>query len=71
MIAVELSFQQLIQAVKQLSPSEKLALNEVIWTEDMAIPVEHQKIVNERITKAIDNPDMLLDWDVAVKSLNV
>jgi len=43
MIAVELSFRQLIDAVKQLSPSEKLELNEVIWAEDITIPIEHRK----------------------------
>lgn len=43
MIAVELSFRQLIDAVKQLSPAEKMELNEAIWAEDITIPLEHRK----------------------------
>ncbi|KIO78530.1 hypothetical protein TH53_03210 [Pedobacter lusitanus] len=69
MIAVELSFRQLIDAVKQLSPAEKLELNEVIWAEDITIPIEHQNIVNERISEYKANPEILLDWDVASKNL--
>jgi len=69
MIAVELSLRQLMEAVRQLSPSEKLELNEMIWQEDIAIPMEHQNIVNERITKAQTQPELLLDWDIASKSL--
>ena len=49
MIAVELSFRQLVDAMKQLSPAEKLELNEVLWSEGTSIPAEHQNIVNERI----------------------
>lgn len=69
MIAVELSFRQLVDAVKQLSPSEKLELNEVMWSEDMSIPLEHQNIVNERISEYKTNPEILLDWNVASKDL--
>lgn len=69
MIAVELSFRQLMEAVRQLSPSEKLELSEMIWEEDAVIPLEHQELVNERISKAKANPEILLDWDVASKSL--
>lgn len=69
MIAVELSLKQLMDAVKQLSPSEKLALSEMIWEEDISIPAEHQDLVNERIQKAKDNPGELLDWDKASKRL--
>jgi len=69
MIAVELSFRQLVDAVKQLSPSEKLELNEVIWSEDLSIPMEHQNIVNERISVYKTNPEILLDWNLASKDL--
>lgn len=69
MIAIELSFRQLVDAVKQLSPSEKLELNEVIWAEDMSIPMEHQNIVNERISEYKANPEILLDWNLASKDL--
>ncbi|WP_069658328.1 addiction module protein [Arcticibacter eurypsychrophilus] len=69
MIAIELSFRQLKDAVKQLSPSEKLDLNEVIWSEDITIPIEHQSIVNERVAEYKNNPEILLDWDIASKKL--
>jgi hypothetical protein len=70
MIAIELSLQQLKDAVKQLSPAEKLELNEMIWTDDIGIPIEHQEIVNDRIKKAKANPQELLDWEVALKTLH-
>lgn len=69
MIAVELSFRQLLDAVKQLSPSEKPELKEVIWAENINIPIEHQNIVNERISDYKANPEVLLDWDLASKNL--
>ena len=69
MIAVELLFRQLMDAVRQLSPSEKLELNEMIWNDDITIPVEHQELVNERIRKANANSELLQDWDKAAKSL--
>jgi hypothetical protein len=69
MIAVELSFGQLKDAVKKLSPSEKLELSDVIWAEDMSIPLEHQNIVNDRVAEFKANPEMLLDWNIASKNL--
>jgi len=69
MIAVELSFRQLVDAVRQLSPAEKLELNEVLWSEGMSVPAEHQNIVNERISEYRANPDILLDWETAAKDL--
>ena len=69
MIAVELSLKQLMDAVKQLSPTEKLAINEMIWEEDISIPAEHQELVKERIQKAKENLEELVDWDIASKSL--
>ncbi len=33
------------------------------------IPEEHQKIVMQRFQKVKDNPDCLLDWDEAKKTL--
>lgn len=69
MIAVELSFGQLKDAVKKLSPSEKLELSDAIWAEDMNIPMEHQNIVNERVAEYKANPGILLDWNVASKNL--
>ena len=69
MIAVELSPRQLMDAVRQLSPSEKLELNEMIWKDDVSIPLEHQAIVNERIKKSKANPGFLQDWEIASKKL--
>jgi len=71
MIAVEVSFRQLVDEVKQLSPSEKLELNEVIWSEDLSIPMDHQNIVNERISEFKTKPEILLDWILHQKILKV
>jgi hypothetical protein len=69
MITVELSLKQLMDAVKQLSLSEKLELNEMIWKDDMAIPSEYQKLVKDRKSKSDTNPHLLLDWKTASKKL--
>jgi len=67
-ININLSVNQLIEAVKQLSPEDRLKVNDAIWTEDMEIPVEHQRIVLDRMVKAKTNPERLLDWDeVSIK----
>ncbi|ACU62095.1 hypothetical protein [Chitinophaga pinensis] len=65
MIAVQLSFSQLVDAVRQLSPKEKLKLNEVIWNDDMSIPLEQQQEVLERMKMAKANPDLLIDFEAA------
>ena len=64
-----LNVNQLIEAAKQLSPKDRLKLNDAIWNHDMAIPIEHQKIVLERMAKAKTNPERLLDWDEVSKTL--
>lgn len=66
---VNLSFQQLLEVVKQLSPAEKLQLNDAIWEEVSEIPLEHQKIVLERKQKSKIDPSRMLDWEVALKKL--
>lgn len=66
---VNLSFEQLLEVVKQLSPLEKAKLNEVIWNEDIDIPIEHQELVLDRIAKSKVNPSRMLDWDEASKRL--
>ena len=68
-VNINLSIQQLVDVIKQLSPEEKLILNEAIWSEGMDIPQEHQDLVMDRIKKARQNPDRLLDWDDACKKL--
>lgn len=66
---VNLSFQQLVEVVKQLSPGEKLKLSDIIWDEKMEIPLEHQKLVSDRIKKSKQNRKRMLDWDEASKKL--
>jgi len=64
---IPLSFKQVVEIVRQLSPSEKQQLSEVLWTEqnvdDIVIPEEHRQIVRERIKKYENNPDSYLSWD--------
>jgi Putative addiction module component len=66
-ITIHLSFQQLVDAVRKLQPSEKLALNEVLWNDDATIPSEHQQIVLDRIAQVKTNPERLVDWAAASK----
>lgn len=66
---INLSFQQLADAVKKLSPTEKLKLSDLMWREGMDIPIEHQQLVLERIEKAKNNPERMIDWDDASKTL--
>ena len=64
---IPLSFNQVVEIVKQLSPSEKLQLREVLETEkssdDVVIPEGHKQIVRERIKKYENNPDNYLQWN--------
>ena len=66
---IGLSVNQLIEAVMQLSPKDRLKVNDAIWNEDMEIPIKHQRIVLDRIAKAKTNPERLLDWDEVSKKL--
>ncbi|TRX38117.1 addiction module protein [Flavobacterium sp. ZT3R18] len=66
---INLSVNQLIEAVKQLSPKDRLKINDAIWNDNVEIPIEHQKIVLERMAKAKANPERLLDWDEVSKTL--
>ena len=66
---INLSFQQLLKVVKQLSPSQKLKLNDAIWDDTSEIPVEHQKIVLDRKLKSKLDPSRMLDWEIALKKL--
>ncbi|MFC6097661.1 addiction module protein [Flavobacterium qiangtangense] len=65
---INLTVNQLMEAVKQLSPKDKLKINDAIWSDDMEIPIEHQKIVMDRISKSKTNPERLLDWDEVSKN---
>lgn len=66
---INLNVNQLVEAVKQLSPKDRLKVNDAIWKEDVEIPIEHQKIVLNRMAKAKNNPERLLDWDEVSKNL--
>lgn len=68
-VNIDLSVSQLIEAVKQLSPKDRLKINDAIWNEETEIPVEHQEIVLDRMAKAKANPERLLDWDEVSKTL--
>lgn len=68
-INVDLNFQQLVDAIKQLSPEEKSILNDVLWNENMEVPSVHQTLVLDRINKAKKDPKRLLDWNEVSKSL--
>ena len=60
---MDLNVNQLIEVVQKLSPKDRLKLNDAIWNDDTTIPIEHQKIVLDRMAKAKANPKRLLDWD--------
>jgi hypothetical protein len=64
---MQLSFKQVVEIVKQLSPLEKQQLGEVLWTEqnidDFVIPEEHKQIVRERIKKYKKSSGSNLSWD--------
>lgn len=66
---INLTFNQLLEAVKQLSPNEKLMLNNVIWDESMEIPLEQQAFVLQRKQDSQENPENMLDWKSASKTL--
>jgi hypothetical protein len=68
-VNIKISFHQVVDMIKQLSPSEKLKINEVIWETDTEIPSEHQLLVMERIKKTKNNPKRMLDWDEVSKNL--
>ena len=64
---ISLSFKQVVDIVKQLSPSEKQMLSELLWMEqdidDIVIPEEHKQIVRERIKKYENSSDSYLSWN--------
>lgn len=68
-VSVNLSFKQLVEVVKQLSPEEKSLLNDILRDESMEIPEEHKTLVSGRIKKENNNPGRLLDWDEVSKTL--
>jgi len=63
-INISLSFKQVIDIVKQLSPVEKQQLSEVLWTEqnidEIVIPEKQKQLVRERIKKYEESTDSYL-----------
>ena len=66
---IDLNLNQLVEAVKQLSPKDRLKINDAIWNSDIEIPKEHQKLVLSRIAKSKIYPERLLDWEEVSKDL--
>lgn len=65
----DLNFNQLLEAIKKLSPKDRLKINDAIWNEETEIPLEHQKLVLSRVEKSELDPKRLLDWDEVAKNL--
>ena len=65
---INLNVNQLVEAVKQLSPKDRLKINDAIWNDEIEIPIEHQKLVLDRMAKSKSNPERLLDWDEVSKN---
>jgi hypothetical protein len=57
------TFEQIVEAIKHLSPKEKSKLKDIIWADNTFIPQEHQDLVLDRLEKGRKNPERLLDWD--------
>jgi hypothetical protein len=61
---VPLSFNQLIDIVRQLSPKEKQQLSSVLWDEtreeEIVIPEGHKKIVRQRLKRMEEHPESCL-----------
>jgi hypothetical protein len=65
-VNIQVSLNQIIDIVRQLSPKEKLQLVGVIWDEtsetDIDIPLEHHEIVKQRLKRMEDHPESCLSW---------
>jgi hypothetical protein len=74
LLNVPVSFEQVIDLVKQLSPTEKQQLSEVLLTEqstdDIEIPEAHKELVRERIKKYEDKPGSYLSWNEIEQKLD-
>jgi len=62
-----ISFMQVVDIVRQLSPTDKQKLGKILLNEqnidDLVIPEEHKLTVRERIKKYENSPDCYLSWD--------
>lgn len=72
---VPLSFNQVVDIVRQLSPKEKTKLKEVLLeatdTDEYIIPEEHKNIVRQRMKASEADPSRLLNWDDVKHKLKV
>jgi len=63
---IPLSFNQIIDIVRQLSPKEKLKLSEVLWEETdkdkIVISEEQKQIVRQRLKRMDEQPESCLTW---------
>jgi DNA polymerase IIIc chi subunit len=66
-INIPLTFKQVVDIVKQLSPSDKQKLSNVLTSEqnidDIVIPEEHKQIVRDRIKKYKNSQGYYLSWN--------
>ena len=64
---VPLSFTQLLNVARQLSPKEKIRLGSVLWddTDEIGIdiPEAHKQIVRNRIKEMEEHPESRLTWE--------
>jgi hypothetical protein len=67
-INVDLPSHQLLETIRQLSPREKLRINEAIWEMDTDIPLGQQTFVLDRVKSARQNHGRLLDCDEVSKT---
>jgi hypothetical protein len=72
--------QQISHYLGRLNPKQKKAVLTVVKTlaEDQddqqiihSIPEQHKKIVRQRVKKYAKNPELLLDWNKAQKSIKL
>jgi hypothetical protein len=74
LLNVPVSFEQVIDLVKQLSPAEKQQLSEVLLQEqsvdDIEIPEENKELVRERIKKYEDKPGSYFTWNEIQQKFN-
>jgi hypothetical protein len=74
LLNVPVSFEQVIDLVKQLSPAEKQQLSEVLLTEqstdDIEIPEDQKEIVRERIKKYEDMTGSYFTWNEIEQKLD-
>lgn len=68
-----MSFETLLEQVRQLSPAERSALVDIIQAEDYHGPAElpewKRKLLDERLRDLEENPDDVVSWEEAMASI--